>query len=384
MDTARTLTELYFGALDRFGSRPVAMRAKQGGGWIELSYRDLADRVQDLSIGLLELGLRPGDRVAILSENRPEWAIADYACLAARCADVPIYPTLPASRSSTSCATPARWRSSCPPRHSSTRCWRPESGCRRLRHIIAFDADATGPGVLPLDELYAGAGGAAGATRAGARTRCRVRPDDLATLIYTSGTTGDLKGVMLTHGNIASNVTTCCTLFSFAEDDECLSFLPLSHIFERMFGHYCMFHAGVVINYAESIDTVAADMQQLAADPDGLGAAAVREDLRPGADAVRAGSAREAAHLLLGASAWARRRWTCAWPATAAPGARAAALAGRPAGLRQAARPHRRPAPLLHLGRRAALGRHREVLPRRRACRSSRDTGSPRPLRSSR
>jgi len=90
----------------------------------------------------------------------------------------------------------------------------------------------------------------------------RAAPDDLATIIYTSGTTGDPKGVMLTHGNIASNVTTCCRLFAFNPGDECLSFLPLSHIFERMFGHYSMFHAGVLINYAGSIDTVAADMQE--------------------------------------------------------------------------------------------------------------------------
>src|SRR5262249_4823921 len=87
--------------------------------------------------------------------------------------------------------------------------------------------------------------------------------DDLATLIYTSGTTGDPKGVMLTHGNITSNVTTCVSLFDFRESDDCLSFLPLSHIFERMFGHYSMFHAGVIINYAGSIDTVAAEMQDL-------------------------------------------------------------------------------------------------------------------------
>jgi long-chain acyl-CoA synthetase len=90
--------------------------------------------------------------------------------------------------------------------------------------------------------------------------RRAVRADDLATLIYTSGTTGEMKGVMLTHGNITSNVTTCCTLFSFTDSDECLSFLPLSHIFERMFGHYCMLHSGVIINYAESVDTVASDM----------------------------------------------------------------------------------------------------------------------------
>jgi long-chain acyl-CoA synthetase len=88
------------------------------------------------------------------------------------------------------------------------------------------------------------------------------KPEDLATLIYTSGTTGDMKGVMLTHGNIASNVTTCCSLFTFSESDECLSFLPLCHIFERMFGHYCMFHSGVLINYAENVDTVAADMER--------------------------------------------------------------------------------------------------------------------------
>src|SRR5512134_1849404 len=65
---------------------------------MDLSYQEVADQVQDLSVGLLELGVRPGDRVAILSENRPEWAIADYACLAACCTDVPIYPTLPAKQ----------------------------------------------------------------------------------------------------------------------------------------------------------------------------------------------------------------------------------------------------------------------------------------------
>ncbi|MDP9144362.1 MAG: AMP-binding protein, partial [Actinomycetota bacterium] len=84
--------------MDRFGSRPVALRSKRAGRWVDIGYRDMAEQVQDLSIGLQELGVRRGDRVAILSENRPEWAIADYACLAARCTDVPIYPTLPAKQ----------------------------------------------------------------------------------------------------------------------------------------------------------------------------------------------------------------------------------------------------------------------------------------------
>ncbi len=262
MATAHTLTELLFGALDRFGARPVALRAKQGGVWVELSNRDLADRIQDLSLGLLELGLRPGDRVAILSENRPEWAIADYACLAACCADVPIYPTLLARQVEHNLADSEAVAVFVSTRPQLEKVLAARDRLPALRHIIAFDKDVTGPGVLSLDEMYASGRAARPARTSWRADALRVRSEDLATLIYTSGTSGDMKGVMLTHGNIASNVFTCCTLFSFTDTDECLSFLPLSHIFERMFGHYCMLHSGVVINYAESVDTVAADMQR--------------------------------------------------------------------------------------------------------------------------
>jgi long-chain acyl-CoA synthetase len=216
-----------------------------------------------MSLCLRELGIRDGDRVAILSENRPEWAIADYACLTARCTDVPIYPTLPARqieyilRDSGAVALVV----------SSAAQLEKVLAIRErlpgLRHIVTLDAVGAGQeGVLGLDELLR-CGRAAVARQPEWRTHAlAASPADLATLIYTSGTTGEPKGVMLTHGNIASNVTTCCRLFTFGDRDECLSFLPLSHIFERMFGHYSMFHAGVVINYAGGIDTVAADMQE--------------------------------------------------------------------------------------------------------------------------
>ncbi len=240
----------------------MALRAKRGGRWVDLGYRDLAERVRDLSVGLLELGLRRGDRVAILSENRPEWAVADYACLAARCADVPIYPTLPARqaeyilRDSGAAALMV----------SGAAQLEKVLGIRdrlpALRHVIAFDA-ATAPGVLPFEQVLERGHAARDRHPDWHASALAVAPDDLATLIYTSGTTGDPKGVMLSHGNIASNVTTCVELFSFTAEDECLSFLPLSHIFERMFGHYCMFHAGVVINYAESIDAVPANMLEI-------------------------------------------------------------------------------------------------------------------------
>jgi long-chain acyl-CoA synthetase len=260
--TANTLTELFFGALDRFGTGPVAMRAKQDGAWIELSYRDLADRVQDLSLGLLELSIRAGDRVAILSENRPEWAIADYACLAACCTDVPIYPTLPAKQVEHNLSDSGAVAVFVSTVSQLDKVLAVRERLPALRHIIAFDNSVAGPGVMSLEQICSRGRAARPARTSWKADALRIRPDDLATLIYTSGTTGEMKGVMLTHGNIASNVTTSCTLFDLSERDECLSFLPLSHIFERMFGHYSMFHSGVLINYAESVDTVAADMQR--------------------------------------------------------------------------------------------------------------------------
>jgi long-chain acyl-CoA synthetase len=259
--TPRTLNELYFSALERFGAASVALRAKRDGRWTDLSYSELADRVQNLSLGLLELGIRPGDRVAILSENRPEWAIADYACLAARCTDVPIYPTLPAKQVEYCLCDSGAVAILVSTRHQLEKINSIRQRIPGLKHVISFEADTTGSGVMSLEQVY-GLGQAARSRRSSWKSEAlQVSPMDLATLIYTSGTTGEMKGVMLTHGNIAFDVTTCCELFTFRESDECLSFLPLSHIFERMFGHYCMFHAGVLINYAESVDTVAADME---------------------------------------------------------------------------------------------------------------------------
>jgi len=249
--------------MSRFGSRPVALRTKRAGRWVDVGYRDMAERVQALSIGLQELGVGRGDRVAILSENRPEWAIADYACLAARCTDVPIYPTLPAKQAEYILRDSGAVAVMVSSAAQLEKVMKIRERLPALAHIIAFDDSATGPGVLRFEQLVDRGRAARERHPDWRASALEVAEDDLATLIYTSGTTGDPKGVMLSHGNIASNVTTSVGLFSFTAEDECLSFLPLSHIFERMFGHYCMFHAGVVINYAESVDTVPADMQQI-------------------------------------------------------------------------------------------------------------------------
>ena len=263
MPTPTTLNELYFGALDRFLQRPVVMRRKIDGRWTDVSYRALADQVRDTAFGLTALGINAGDRVAILSENRPEWAIADYACLSDRCTDVPIYPTLPPKqieyllRDSGAVAIFVSNQLQC------DKILEIKGELPGLRYIFAMDPEVKGTGVTPMAELQAkgkDSGLDAGRWRTAALT---VKPDDLATLIYTSGTTGEPKGVMLTHGNLTSNVVAGLSVLGLADRDECLSFLPLSHVFERMAGHYVMMHAGVIINYATSIDTVATELVEV-------------------------------------------------------------------------------------------------------------------------
>ncbi len=258
----RTLNDLYFGMMAAHGSRPVVMRAKIDGEWTDISYRELDQRVRGLSMGLLELGVQPGQHIAILSENRPEWAVADLATLTARCADVPIYPTLPAHQIEYILRDSGAVAILVSSRQQLDKIRQIRGNLPDLKYVIALDAGLSGDGVLACDAVIR-QGQVNAAKHADWEANARAAgPDDLATLIYTSGTTGDPKGVMLTHGNITSNVVAGLEVLQLRDTDECLSFLPLSHIFERMAGHYCMLHAGAIINYATSIDTVSADMME--------------------------------------------------------------------------------------------------------------------------
>ncbi len=264
MTTPRTLNELFFGAIDRFADRPVAMRAKVSGAWTTLSYAELRERVRAMAAGLRELGVVAGDRVAILAENRPEWAIADYACLTIRCADVPIYPTLPA-RQIEFILRDAGAKVvvvSSAEQLAKIQEIRPRLG--DLQHVIVMDeaGAAAGP-TMPFAALLERGNAAAPPADEWRRDALAIGPDDLATLIYTSGTTGDPKGVMLTHGNLTSNVVGGLGVLALRDTDECLSFLPLSHVFERMAGHYCMMQSGTIINYASSIESVPAEMLEI-------------------------------------------------------------------------------------------------------------------------
>ncbi len=260
-----TLTRLLFDAVAQYGRHPAAFRYKADGVWRSVTHREAEDRVRAISLGLRELGINAGDRVAILAETRLEWALADYACLCARVADVPIYPSLPANQveyilrdsgaAAVFCSTGAQV--------DKIREVRAGLG-GGLRQVIAFDAraGAGGDGLTTLAELEA-RGRAAGAQQARFKEEALgVRPDDLATLIYTSGTTGPPKGVMLTHDNIWSNIVAAVDVLRVSEGDSCLAVLPLSHILERMVDYYFL-HVGVTINYAESVETFAPNLQEV-------------------------------------------------------------------------------------------------------------------------
>src|ERR1041384_5765515 len=263
VSAARTLTELFFGASDRYGSRTVALRFMRGGRWLPISYAELLEQVRNAAAALRDLGIVPGDRLAILSENRPEWAITHHACLACRCADVPVYPTLPARQAEYILQDSGAVAVCVSNRTQLDKIGEIRASLPALRHVIAFEPGLDGPGVLGFEELLA-RGRAARERWPGWRQEAlRVTPDDLATIIYTSGTTGEPKGVMLTHGNIASNVAACLPILPMTDRDECLSLLPLSHIFERMAGHYLMFDAGVVISYAESVEAVQTNLVEI-------------------------------------------------------------------------------------------------------------------------
>jgi long-chain acyl-CoA synthetase len=259
-----TLTRLFFDAVQKF-DRPDALQYKEGGTYKPISHREMGDRVRHVALGLQALGLQPGDRVAILSENRPEWAIADYACLNSALTDVPLYPNLPAEQIPYLINDSGAVAIFCSTGVQSAKVAEVRGKCPSLKHVIGFSATKQPGEDMTMAELEA-RGKAVDSPEAQTKYRDRalaVKPDDLATLIYTSGTTGDPKGVMLTHDNIYSNVMAAASVVPFGGRDTCLSFLPLSHIFERMAGHYLMTYTGTSVAYAESMDTVAFNMTEV-------------------------------------------------------------------------------------------------------------------------
>lgn len=280
MDTAEsqtllTLNDIAF-LLKQRGARE-ALRFKRDGAWHAIAAEEVYRRVARLALSLHRLGIRPGDRVGLLSENRPEWAIADLAMVCCGALNVPLYPTLTAASCEfilKDCGARAIFVSN--DEHLNKIC----DVCRNLpemERVIRLRDEGGGlpaglgrlqvfgppncpPGRAPgaclvdWDDLCPGRPLSPGEERCFEEMARATRPDDLASIVYTSGTTGTPKGVMLSHANLVANMRAIPEEV-IGENDVMLSFLPLSHVYQRMVD-YVGLYRGAPIAYAESAEAV--------------------------------------------------------------------------------------------------------------------------------
>lgn len=260
-----TIIQMVDARAAKYGDRTV-MQSKKAGSWVDVSWGRLATVYKDVARGLIQLGLGKGDSIAILSENRPEWAFADLGIYATEGVVVPLYWTLTPSQIRyilKDCEAKAIFVSN---EEYLDRILKIREDLPDLRTVILFDPipSRTLPeGVMLLDELLAlGHDAPREVWEMLGRSIAGGRSSDLATVIYTSGTTGEPKGVVLTHDNFLSNVRGVLQVIEVSESDSCLSFLPLSHVFERI-ALYLFLFVGGLIHYAESIDTVVDNMSEV-------------------------------------------------------------------------------------------------------------------------
>ncbi len=242
-----------------------ALNHKIGGEWVNISAESFVERVRNVALGLAEFGIKPGDRIALLSENRPEWSIADLAILSLGAINVPIYTTQAVDQIRyilTDSGARAIFVSNKKLyRHAREAL----QGLDFLEKIVFFDAAAIEDidRSTALDSLEKkGSERAINKPAAFSAYLTAIRLDDLATIIYTSGTTGEPKGVMLTHANFVSNVLATTAGLPISSTDIALSVLPLSHIFERT-GFYIFCYNGVSVYYTASFDQVAENLREV-------------------------------------------------------------------------------------------------------------------------
>ena len=238
--------------------RNDVLNAKIGGKWQSWSIDDICDLADHISYGLMHLGIGPDDKVAIISPNRPEWILADFGIAQIGAISVPVYPTMGAADTEFILNDAGVKIVLLADAELNDKIQSIQSKIPSLSHVFSFNEIA---GVSHISELIK-LGKDNPQQEVLKEYKARIKPDDLLTLIYTSGTTGTPKGVMLTHNNLISNVTAAQPVCPVTNEHKVLSFLPLSHIFERMLT-YLYLYVGAGIYYAESLDTIGENLKEV-------------------------------------------------------------------------------------------------------------------------
>ncbi len=266
-DEPATLIEMFERAA-RLHHKPDALNYKRDGVWQVISSDEMITRARAIALGLYALGVRKGDRVALLSENRPEWTLADAGCLFAGAVDVPIYATQAPAQVCYILKDSSARVMFISTRAQFERLRDVIVECDTVEHFVFFDShgmpdDALSARAMTLAELEARGRELDKQDPQLANNLARVvEAKDLATIIYTSGTTGEPKGVMLTHANLVSNLIDSSGHLSFSVEDIALSILPLSHVLERL-AMYMYIHHGMSVFYAESLEKLGANMREV-------------------------------------------------------------------------------------------------------------------------
>ena len=264
-----TITEVYRFLTEEYGKTvdKDLLRYKFDNKYTGVSYSKFKEETDAFAFGLTSLGIKREDKVAIMAENRPEWVYTDMAALALGAIDVPLYPSLTAAsvefilnNSESKCIVISN-------KFQLNKVLKILNKCKYLKFIIVMNENDFDPSVKNLHSFKQ-------VQEIGNEYKNKnpdflkdsmsaVKGNDVCTIIYTSGTTGVPKGVVLTHKNIMSNVTSALEAFPINKDDVFLSFLPLCHIFERMAGYYTAFAAGGMVCYAESIEKISTNLAEI-------------------------------------------------------------------------------------------------------------------------
>jgi len=261
--SVQTIPELFLTAV-RENPRPDCFSYRDDSGqYVDVSSEEALRRVKALRMGLKSLGVKPGDKVALLSENRIEWALADLGSLCAGAVTVPIYPTLLTDTIEYILNEAEPVAIFVSTEEQAAKIHQIRDRLPSLRDVISFDRTGL-PDIMTLDKLKQIGQNLLEANPPAPRDECvTVDKDSPCSIIYTSGTTGNPKGVVLSHWNFVSNVLTIREMVPISSADRCLSFLPLSHVLERMGGLFTMLSVGASIAFAEKMESVPQDIMDV-------------------------------------------------------------------------------------------------------------------------